>query len=91
MKIGIADMTSINGQLTLILTAENREDQMAIADLREKLVLVDLAARRLDPNGTGEELFVIPLDHLVATKKPMVKPLPDSGFRKVVDGLAGKK
>ncbi len=91
MKIGISDMTNINGQLNLFLTAESHEDQMAIAQLRSKLVPIDFAARRLDPKGTGEELLVIPLDHLVAQKQPKVKPLPDSGFRKVVDSLAGKK
>ncbi len=91
MKIGIADMTNLNGQLNLFLTVENHDDQVTLAMLRSKLVPVDLAARRLDPAGTGEELLVIPLDHLLAPPKSKVKPLPDSGFRKVINGLAGKK
>lgn len=68
MKIGVCDMTNINGQMSLMLTAENRGDQGIIDHLRGKLAPVDHKKRQLDPTGTGNELLVVPLEHLLAKR-----------------------
>lgn len=68
MKTGIIDMTNINGQLSLMLTAENTHEQVRLDELRERLQPVDFSARQLDPTGTGNEVLVIPLEQLL--KKP---------------------
>jgi len=68
MKIGIGDMTNLNGQLNLFLTAENFDDKMTLAALRNKLLPVNLKARQLDSDGISTEVLVIPLEHLIAQK-----------------------
>jgi hypothetical protein len=91
MNIGMADMTNVNGTFSLFLTAENAVDRRKLEELRRRLQPIDFAARGLDPSGTGEELLVIPLEHLLVPKTPTAKSLPDSGFKAVIDGLSGRK
>ena len=91
MKIGYADMVNINGQFNLFLTAESAQERATLEELRKKLKPLDFAARQLDPSGTGEELLVIPLEDLLVPTTQKVKPLPDSGFKTVIDGLAKRK
>ncbi len=91
MIIGTGDKTGLNGQFDLYLTAENPGDQMILAMLRRRLEPINFVARHLDPKGTGDEFLVIPLEHLLANPTPVAKPLPDSGFRKVINGLASKR
>jgi len=87
MQIGMADMTNINGTFSLFLTAETAAERAKLEELRRRLKPVEFTARGLDPAGTGEELLVIPLEHLLMPKVPKTNPLIDPGFKTMIDGL----
>ncbi len=87
MKIGLVDMTAINGQFSLLLTAEDETEMRKLEDIRRRMKSIDHRARRLDVSGTGLELLVIPLEHLFEEKPAPANPLLDHNFKSVMDGI----